>query len=73
MTQATNFIPTDITHRLGELQRVFVPNAKITEYADLVAEKLIRRGRDGYIAWTGKGALRMLDAHVVADAKAYPA
>lgn len=71
MTNTAN-LPTDTTHRLGELQRVYVPNSAITEYADLVAEKLIRRGRDGFIAWTGKGALLMLDAHVAADAKAYP-
>lgn len=72
MTQTTGLIPTDTNHRLGELQRVYVRNAEITQYADLVADGLVRRGRDGYIAWTRKAARRMALAHVTAESKAYP-
>lgn len=67
----TSPIPTDTNHRLGELQRVYVRNTEIKQYADLVAAGLVRRGRDGYIAWTRKAVRRMALAHVAADAKAY--
>lgn len=71
MTNTAN-LPTTIEHRLGELQRVYVRNIEIKQYADLVAEGLVRRGRDGYLAWTRKASRRMALAHVAADAKAYP-
>lgn len=66
-------LPTDTNHRLGEIQRVFVPNAQAAEYADLFAEGLLRRGRDRYLAWTRKAARRMALAHVAADRRAYGA
>ena len=72
MTNTANLIPTDTNYRLGELQRVYVRNTEISQYADLVAEGLVRRGRDGYIAWTRKAARRMALAHTAAESKAYP-
>lgn len=73
MTQTLSLIPTDTNHRLGELQRVYVRNTEISQYADLVAAGFVRRGRDGYLAWTRKATRRMALAHVTAEAKAYPA
>lgn len=69
----TSLLPTDTNHRLGEIQRVFVPNAQAGKYADLITDGLLRRGRDGYLAWTRKAARRMALAATAADRKAYGA
>jgi hypothetical protein len=70
VTTATT-TPTDTAYRLASLSRVFVPNAQINKYADLRQNKLIRTGRDGFIALTKMGQRLLWSAAVRANEKAY--
>lgn len=63
--------PKDTAYRLASLSRVFVTNAEISGYADLRNQKLIRTGRDGYIALTKAGQRLLWSAAVKANEKAY--
>jgi hypothetical protein len=68
---ATKLTPTDTAYRLASLSRVFVPNAQINDHADLRQQKLIRIGRDGFIALTKMGQRLLWSAAVRANEKAY--
>jgi hypothetical protein len=63
--------PADTAYRLASLSRVFVPNAQINDHADLRQWKLIRTGRDGFVALTRTGQRLLWSAAVHANQKAY--
>jgi hypothetical protein len=69
MTETMN--PTDTAYRLASLSRVFVPNAQISDHADLRQRKLIPPGPDGFIALTRIGERLLWSAAISANQKVY--
>jgi len=66
---AKNFTPSDTVYRLASLSKVLVPNSELSTFSDL--PKLVRKGRDGYLALTRSGERMLWSAAVTANEKLY--